>query len=359
MVRKSRSWEKSKLFTEDTVQLWVYELLCTGDDKIRRKILGRHFGKIKVVIPEYPLPKKGEMKTAHNTDFRIVFSDGKVLNVEVEWQVGSFKSHGKATYDEYYSSDKGIIIALEDDEKLDYIDRNNVVTLSANKFSFWFSKRARSIADTTISNKLDHYTARKKKIWMLGLAKSGMKGGESLNDYLDKGRKKKTSKGCWAFRYTDKSECMRNILDIKTGDYFLFMYDFKYKHRKIKPPNQYDWSFRGFDLVKITNGFHIDFEDKTFEKPSWPPKDVENKEYMHYIEFEFPPKPNDNYPELISVSGNKMPALNLDDMKELDRWDDFCMKLSKSIFWNGFPIEISEEELSDFLLSTGDQRISA
>ena len=84
MAGKSRSWEKAKLLDEGAVQMWVYELLCTGDQRTRKKILGRHEKQIKVVIPEFQLPKTGKTKTGHNTDFRVVFknftsfADGKI-----------------------------------------------------------------------------------------------------------------------------------------------------------------------------------------------------------------------------------------------------------------------------------------
>jgi len=357
MAGKSRSWEKAKLLDEGAVQMWVYELLCTGDQRTRKKILGRHEKPIKVVIPEFQLPQTAKTKTGHNTDFRVVFKDGSTLNIEVEWQVGKFSSHGKEIYDVYYSSDKGIIVALEDDEKLSYIDRKkNVVILSPNEFSFWFSKRARSIINTTISNKLIGFSARNRKIWVLGLATSGKKDGNSKEDYLKRGRPKMRGNGCWAFRYTNYTEAMRNILEIKSGDCILFMYGFEGHRGREFVARMYDWTFEGYDLLRIKDGYHVDIKDASFEK-NWNPNDIEKKEYMHYFTFEYPPKPNKDYPELISKSDERMPLLEKKGKKKLEHWPEFCRKLSLSMNWHGAPIEISEDELSHFLTACREEKI--
>ena len=242
-----------------------------------------------------------------------------------------------------------IMKKLEDDEKENYICRSDISILSPNDFSFWFAKRSRMIADSTLSNRLKNYSARERKYWIVFLPKMGRKGGDSLSDYLERGRSRKR----WAFRYTKNTNAMKNILNMMTGDYVVFFYDFCYwggtKGRQIYADK--DWGFNGLDVLRITDGYHVDLKDDTFEDPEWKEGDIENKQYMHYIGYEYPPKKNTDYPELGSKWNIElMPTISKEERGELDHWVSFCDKLRKSCN-GGIPMEITSSEFAELMIA--------
>jgi len=261
----------------------------------------------------------------HKTDLRVIYNDDSFHNIEVEWKTSKF-NHGKKVYEECYNEHKGFIIVLENDQLHNYMDLSDINEINPESFSFWFLKRAKKIVDGTIGNYVSNYISRSQKIWLIYLATKGRKGGHSREDYLSKARKKDK----WAFRYTNRKIIMKNILEIMAGDIVVFVWDLKGTRGREIYVNG-NWSFSGLDIVQVRTGYYCDISDNTFEDENWDRNDVLNKQYMHYFEFYFPPKVNDE--RLYCKRNNKklkFPVFQKNELARLEGWEGFVKKLRRS-----------------------------
>ncbi len=350
-----RCMENQKLINEKTLQRYIYEILTYGSKKkflslFPEKFKGLAQKKVKVIIPEYPVSYNGHNK--HITDFRIIFTDLSYLNIEVEWQVSRF-NHGKEVYDYAYSGTKGFILVVSNDRKADsFIDSDNISVLDAIDFSYWFLKKAKHIVDGTIGNYLSEYESRASKCWLVFLPSAGRNDGDSLNDYVLRGR----SKGVWAFRYSNTQTVMKNILDITAGDTVIFAYNFKYgegvKGRQLYPETE--WKFTGLDILKVKKGYYCDLSDDTFEIEEWtrlPEEDkINSKRYMHYFQYLFPPADNNEK----YFTSSKLPVTLCNDSSTLPGWYEFIESLRWSCSNQGAPAELSDEAMNALYCIIGD-----
>lgn len=296
----SRSIESQKLINEKTIQRYIFEELNYGNkdvlkefypDRILKSLDNR---KIKVIIPEYKLEckivKDGKEQLLNTiTDFRIIYNDNSAHNVEVEWITSRFAEHKQEVYDNFYKNGKGFLIVLDDDSsdnsKVSYIDNSDVKRISAEKFAYWYASKSKHIVDETIRNYVPNYIPKNQRVWLIYLPSSGAYSKNSMSDYLTCGRKK----GKWAFTYSNKGKHMANILEICSGDIAVFIWGLNMLNgthqRQISINN--DWYVSGVDLANITKGYYCDFGDDTFESDEWKANRItENKEYMHYFNFD-------------------------------------------------------------------------
>lgn len=347
---KSRSMESQKLINEKTLQRYIYETIAYGEKEDVKKMYPKKFDEIfkkqiKVIIPEFPIKyidNKGNERI-HKSDFRIIFKDNEYVNIEVEWKTSRF-NHGKEVYDIAYKENNGFLVVIKNDEGNEYIEKENIVEINAESFSFWFLRKSKHIIDGTISNYIEDYNSRSRKNWVVFLPSKGKNNGESLKDYKDKGLTKKK----WAFRYSIKKPVMKNIFDIMAGDIVVFIHQMEYgentKGRQIFVDK--DWRFKGIDIVKVVNGYYCDFKDSTFECEQWEniEDDIEkisNKIYMHYFDFKHE----------IGAENNKLfPRFSKECLKSVPEWEEFVNQLRWSCNNEGAPAEISECALN-FLIS--------
>lgn len=347
MPRASRSIEKQNLINEKSPQRYIFENIACGNSDVLRKFFtekafnGKLKKKIKVIIPEFPVPytTKGKIKQ-HNTDFRVIYKDGSYHNIEVEWKTSDFSSHGKDVYEQCYANDKGFIIVLEDNLRLSYVQREDIKQIKAEEFSAWFMNNAKSIVDGTISNRIESYQPRSRKYWIIYL-------GKSEKNYINKARKSRTLNKKWAFRYTNRSEYMKSILDIKAGDIVVFTYGFEYlngtKARSIW--SHTDWKFTGIDIARVTNGYYCDFKDRTFENDNWTEDKITEKQFMHYFDFKLPMKSTDDVLYKTDLNNRliKFPTL---DAEMHEGWKGVIDKLRLSASNQCAPIQLSENEFN-------------
>lgn len=360
----NRSIENQKLINEKTIQRFIFEQLNYGNTEILVKfypteiLKGIQNKKIKVLVPNYPL--KYSIMTGdtlkerqHITDFRVIYNDNTYHNIEVEWKTSRFSSHGVEVYNEFYKDGKGFLIVFEDDafldEKVNYVQSKYVKSISAEDFSNWYALKAKSIVDETITNYVPNYTSHGRRVWLIYLASSGANCGFSKNSYLANGR----MKGKWAFRYSHKGQIMKNILSIYGGDIVIFIWGLKVingtHQRQIDYKN--DWYFTGIDITKVKKGYYCDFNDDTFEKEEWKiNRNVEEKEYMHYIQFNkdyiysSSPKSEKKYLYKNSVTNVS---------QRIQEMVGFIGKLNKALNTQGMPIEITKEEYNTLLGQIG------
>ncbi|MBN9654710.1 hypothetical protein J0K78_10585 [Halobacillus sp. GSS1] len=352
MVKRSRSFENKNLLKENTFQRYVYEQLSYSNVDLLRELFPTGYldnGKnIKVIIPEFPLQ---ENHINHITDFKVILSDGSSFNIEVEWSVSKFKSHGKEVYNQYYANGKGFIITLDNDISLDYINPDSVSVIDPEKLSYWFLHRAKHIVDSTISNHVTDYNSRTKKYWVVYLSKSG----GSYKDFIEKGKKHKK----WAFRYpsVSKKYLMKNIFEIMSGDIVIFITGKYILNRKFVHGKSF---FTSGKIVEVKNGYYCDFDDETFEKEEWKrlkdtlPKAryVSKKEYMHYFDFKYPFKREEfglsedevRIPSYCKEEYTKMNRLGL-----LKEWNGFIDGVMESLNGSGGPVEVSVDQFNAFL----------
>lgn len=352
-----RCMESQKLINEKTLQRYIFETLTYGGMEKCRSFFPDKFKKylkktIKVIIPEYPIFYNNGQK--HLADFRVVFKDDTYLNIEVEWITSNFK-HGEGVYNTAYKDEKGFLIVLYDDRKQNsYIQEDNISVISAEEFSFWFTKKSKHIVDGNISNYLPEYSSKSHKNWLVFLPSTGRNDGESKNDYLKKGRRK----GVWAFRYSKTPKVMQNVLDITAGDTVVFVYDFKYYKGTRGRQFHYDtsWSFSGLDIVKVKNGYYCDLNDATFETEEWrksKDKDkVMSKNYMHYFQFKyFPNNISEKY-----FSSQYWPINVFNNSSDTEEWKTFIDKLRWSSSNSGTPAELTDQEMQKLYTILNDVR---
>lgn len=322
----ARSLESAHLISEKILQRYVFERLSESASTRRNlppRRLDSKASEFRVLIPEYDLtsPK-------HRADFRLIFRDKSAQNIEVEWTTSRFK-HGAEVVREHYADGKGFLVVLDDDRNLapDYVQSIEAVRIPPREFSWWFSKRARTLLDSTIAARTESYSVRPPKYWVIYLGKQG--GADS--DYLQRGR----PNGIWAFRY-GRGENLANIISILKGDVVIFTTKWKVPgSRRIYAGGS--WSCSHIDIFEVTHGYWCDFTDRTFEKPNWNGK-AEDKEYMHYFTFS-----NAANKELlfktendISVRGSDFHTSDLADV-------GVCDAFRKSNTQAGAPVEMSEE----------------
>lgn len=352
-----RCMEAQKLINEKTLQRYIFETLTYGGKEKYRSFFPEKFKEysqksVKVIIPEYPIFYSKTKK--HFADFRIVFKDGTYLNIEVEWKTSKF-IHGQEVYDTVYKDEKGFLIVLHDDCKEgSFIQKENISVISAEEFSFWFLKKSKHIVNGTISNYVPNYNSRSHKNWLIFLASTGRNGGDSKNDYLIKGRKK----GVWAFRYSNTSNVMQNILDITAGDTVVFVYDFNYYNGTRGRQFYIDssWNFSGLDIVKVKNGYYCDLNDDTFETENWRKSSDKDKimvkDYMHYFQFEyFPNNRSERY-----FSSKYCPIEICNNSSNTNEWKMLIDKLRWSSSKSGAPVEITDEEMRELYTILNDAK---
>ena len=351
-----RCMENQKLINEKSLQRYIYEILTYGDKKKYQSLFPSKFKNwaskgVKVIIPGYPISyNNGQNK--HMADFRIIFNDCTYLNIEVEWQVTRF-NHGKAVYDKAYRGKNGFLVVINNDRKHDsFIESDNISVVNAEDFSFWFLKRAKHIVDGTISNYLTEYESRANKNWLVFLPSTGRNRGDSLNDYVLRGR----NKGVWAFRYSKTRLVMKNILDITAGDTVVFAYDFTYGEgtRGRQFHSHTKWKFTGLDILKVKKGYYCDLYDNTFEMDNWAEltndEKINNKLYMHYFQYQFPPTAgSEKY-----FTSNTTHITICNDSSTLPGWMEFIEQLRWSSSTQGAPAELSDEAMQALYFILGN-----
>lgn len=146
--------------------------------------------------------------------------------------------------------------------------------IDPREFSWWFSKRARNLLDSTVSAHMDSYEVRQRKYWLVYIGTHA----EAEKDYFEIGR----DKGIWAFRYA-VGENLAKIMSVMKGDVIVFTSKWKTaRGREIYPGG--NWSCSHIDIFPTTRGYYCDLKDRTFEPSSWDGT-PEGKEYMHYFRF--------------------------------------------------------------------------
>lgn len=353
MSKKSRSLETKKLINEKTPQLYIYETIsCSSKNELKEfftekafNILNENNGNnnVKVIIPEYPVyyTNSSGNKEEHKIDFKIFYKNNKSHNVEVEWKTSNFYHHGEQVYKNFYKGDKGFIIALEDDEKLNYIEHDNIKIINPKTFSLWFTRTAKEIVNNSISNHLTNYKPDTRKYWLIPLGEKAEKNyvKEVLNS---KNRVKK-----WAFPFSHFKKAMRNALSIKSGDIVIFIYGCNGHKGKQYIPNS-NWFFTRIDIVKVINGYYCDIYDNTYEDDEWEKSNIEEKKYMHYFDFILSKHFRDA--ELISSvdDDKKYPPKTYIIDKNFELWKLFCKKCAWSSSQLGYPARI-DNEIYNFL----------
>lgn len=342
-----RCMETQKLINEKSLQRYIYEIMTFGNKEKFKSLFPNKFKeyankKVKIIIPEYPIFYNNN-QNKHLADFRIIFNDNTFLNIEVEWQVTRF-NHGKDVYDIAYRGTKGFLIVINNNYPPEnYIEPDNISVIDALEFSFWFTRNSKQIIDGTISNYLPQYQSNTNKNWLIFLPSAGRNSGDSLNDYLLKGR----NKGVWAFRYSNSLETMKNILDIKAGDTVIFVYNFTYGKgtRGRQFYHSTNWNFTGLDILKVKKGYYCDIYDNTFENEEWNnltgDEKINSKLYMHYFQYYYPP--NINSEKYFSSSNYPIKICN--DSSNLPGWLEFIDKLRWSSSNQGAPVQITTEAL--------------
>lgn len=351
-----RCVENQKLINEKSLQRYIYEIMTYGNKEKFKSLFPAKFKnfakkKVKIIIPEYPIYYNNN-QNKHLADFRIIFNDNSYLNIEVEWKVSRY-NHGKEVYDTAYRGDKGFLIVIHNDRKLDhFIEEDNITVITAEDFSYWYTKKSKQFVDGTISNYLPQYHSSTNKNWLIFLPSSGRNSGDSLNDYLSKGR----PKGIWAFRYSNTQAVMKNILDIKAGDTVIFVYDFKYGTgtRGRQFYHNTNWSFTGLDILKVKNGYYCDLYDNTFETREWSnltgDEKINSKLYMNYFQFYYP----SNIQSERYFSSNRHPIKICNDSSSLPGWIEFIDKLRWSSSNQGAPALLNDEALLTLYSIIGD-----
>lgn len=156
----ARSLESAHLISEKILQRYVFEKLSESTATRRALLPSRLASKasaFKVLIPEYDLSTP-----RHRTDFRLIFKNNsgqRAQNIEVEWTTSRFK-HGAEVVREHYADGKGFLVVLDDDRDAapDHMRPLEVVRIPTREFSWWFSKRARILLDSTIAAHTESYT---------------------------------------------------------------------------------------------------------------------------------------------------------------------------------------------------------
>jgi hypothetical protein len=321
----TRSLESAHLISEKILQRYVFEKLSESTSTRRSLLPQRLHSKaatFKVLIPEYDLTNP-----THRADFRLIFRDKSTQNIEVEWTTSKFK-HGEEVARTHYANEKGFLLTLENDRDnaADYAKTLDVVEIDPQEFSWWFSRNARTLLDSTIAAHTDSYSVRPPKYWVIYIGK----GGGAENDYLERGR----PNGVWAFRY-NRGENLTNIISILRRDIVVFASKWKVPGgRQIEPGRT--WSCSHIDVFEVTQGYWCDFSDRTFEKANWSGQ-PEDKEYMHYFRFSNAAKKEMLYKttDRVSFKGS--------DFNKKDQVDvDLCDALRKSNTQSGAPVEISQ-----------------
>lgn len=341
--RKERTKENQNIVQENALQLYVYEnLCCTSLNKMKSFLNERTYeriknisgnAKFKVVIPEYPViyqSSKGDYKQ-HKTDFRLIDKNNKGINIEVEWKVSNFSNHGAEVYNSCYKGDKGFIIALENDKKLNYIEDSNIRIIDPKEFAIWFTRFSKDLIDQTLLNKISNYSRETTNIWMVPLLKNA-----TINFKAHVLNKKGNKK--WAFPYIHFNKGMRNILDIKAGDIIIFLGGFIGHGGK-----QGTYKNSTFNILKIgrvTRGYYCDLYDNTFEDGAWTKENIAEKKYMHYFEFEF-----DDY---VQENDDKVFPLQryLEIYNNKDIWKEVCKNIRWSTSQLSCPVKVTPEVYS-------------
>ena len=296
-----KSIETQKLINEKVVQRYIFEKLNYGNKEILKDFYPEDIFNnvkdkaIKVIIPEYTIEcskvENGEEKKfQHVTDFRIIYKDNTFHNVEVEWRTSRFDSHTQEVYEQCYKGGKGFIIVFYNDSsynpKISYIDNNDVKEISTEDFTYWFVFKSKHLVEETLINYHPKFTPKNRNIWLIYLPTFGANKGNSKNDFFIKAEKK----GKWAFRYSNKGDIMKKILNIYKGDLVVFVWGLKVNkdtthQRKITINN--DWYVSGVVITEVSKGYYCDDKDDTFETEEWKKYNKpEDKEYMHYFNFD-------------------------------------------------------------------------
>lgn len=274
-------------------------------------------GAFRVLVPEYPLDSP-----AHRTDFRLIFNDGTVRNIEVEWTTSRFR-HGEQVAINHYSNQKGFLIVLQDDrgDAPAYASSLDVVQIDPEEFFWWFAKNAPRILGATIAVHTDR-RLREPKYWVIYVGKLG----NAENDYVLRGY----PNGVWAFRYL-KGRNFANVTSIISGDIVVFTTGWKAPGRQIYPGRE--WSSSRVDVLEVTRGYWCDYRDRTFEKRGWDGT-PETKEYMHYFGF------NKLADSEKLFSKGRLAGTQFDPDNVLDI--EICDTMRFSNTRQGAPIELSE-----------------
>ena len=226
-----------------------------------------------VLVPEYPLHRP-----SHRTDFRLVLGKNTTQNIEVEWATSRFR-HGDKADDAHYSKGAGFVDVLQDDvaKSASYM-RNlklEIVPVDAEDFFWWFANNAPRLLGGTMAVHTNR-RMRETKQWVIYVGRQG----EAESDYVQKGY----PKGVWAFRY-HQGQSFSNVTSIMTGDTVIFTTEWRgVPHgRQVNPGGS--WTCSRVDVLEVTKGFWIDYQDGTFENSTWDRTRPETKQYMHYFAY--------------------------------------------------------------------------
>jgi hypothetical protein len=325
----TRSLESAHLISEKILQRYVFEKL-SGSASTRRDLLPSRLrskaGRFKVLIPEYDLKEPN-----HRADFRLIFPDKFAQNIEVEWKTSRFK-HGEQVAKAHYADENGFILTLEDDRDKapDYVKALDVREIDPEEFSWWFSKRAKTLLDSTIAAHTESYSVRPRKYWVIYVGKRG----KAQSDYLELGR----PNGKWAFRY-GRGENLANMMSILKRDIVIFGAKWKIPGGRRTAAGG-DWSCSHVDVFEVSRGYWCDFLDKTFEK-NWTGR-PEDKEYMHYFAFSYAANKEELYRTTNEIT---IRGANFDKNNPVDV--ELCDAFTQSNTQHGAPVEISQSAFED------------
>lgn len=200
-------------------------------------------------------------------------------------------------------------------------DEIPVVKLKFEDFANWYLNNSIKMIDQLRMKLLpDHEPIRRRvpRNWVIYIGKEG---GKQSNNYHEYGRKK----GIWAF--ADDNKSTKELLKLETGDRIMFVQFGGWgrdSNRQIIAPGEKDpgilkitsskskrkgqmvneskikFHIRWMDIFVITKGYHIDFDDDSFEDDNWkklPKKSIKEKlaknskkQFTQYITFDKTPQ---------------------------------------------------------------------
>jgi len=306
-------YNSKKLIDEKVLQQYFFEQFMLADSSQRSNLLPKKYrnifsntASIKGLNPEVEIgvTSKG---TKHITDFILypVNKKNPTVNIEIKWNANDFEKQIERF--EFYDGTKGqgYIVAMGNGNNHEYIlDKNGqptnipVVYIKQEDFKNWFSKNAYDVVSQALSIKLNTKPNRITgiKYWVIVIVNA------SLNHYQKHGR----VKGIWAFK--DRSN-PKEIMKILAEDYVIFvnlscnparMIFPMHRNQNFQPginsqvkSKDISWHLNFVDIAKVSNGYHLNFEDKPpydgFDE-DWMtqnPRKPEEKDYTQFIRFAF------------------------------------------------------------------------